>query len=63
MIRFTSTRPPTEDGQKYMLAFRNLGLATPCPRLATVLYENRNIPKKVKGVNRLIVAVNMSKQW
>ena len=43
MIWFTSTRPPTEDGQTYMLAFRNLGLVTPCPRLALVFYLFRNL--------------------
>jgi hypothetical protein len=39
----TLTRPPTEDGQKYMLAFRNLGLVTPCTRLALVFYLFRNL--------------------
>ena len=34
----TLARPPTEDGQEYMLSFRNLGLVTPCPRLASVFY-------------------------
>jgi hypothetical protein len=40
----TSTSPPTEAGQEYVLQFRNLGLVTPYPRLAAVFYENRNIP-------------------
>jgi hypothetical protein len=34
----TLARPPTEDGQEYMLSFRNLGLVTPYPRLASVFY-------------------------
>ena len=33
--------------RRTLLKFRNLGLVTPCPRLASVFYENRNIPNLI----------------
>ena len=33
------TSPLTDNGQKYILVFRNLGLVTPCPILALVFHE------------------------
>ena len=33
------TLPLTDNGQKYILVFRNLGLVTPCPILALVFHE------------------------
>ena len=33
------TLPLTDDGQKYMLAFRHLGLITSCPRWVLAFHE------------------------
>ena len=63
LIWLTSTRPPTEDGQKYMLAFRNLGLVTPCPRLAPVFYLFRNLKKRFLFVNSLCIDDIYSKHF
>ena len=44
----------TEDGQKDIA-----GLVTPCPRLAPVFYENRNIPN-ISNFNNSIFQKNLN---